>query len=303
MNIPFDYRKGKELETLVENQTTYSLNAAEMNIFETHTMASDVLLRFDQAVLASMIKGKKIMHLENSEAFPFLPGESLMLSANDLMRIDFPEASMRNPTKCLAMTVSQDLIDNVVEMLSSKYPKVDDGSWDLLGNGFQFLNDIAIYQIIQRLIFLIVEDHTSKDFFVDMMLRELLIRILQSESRSHLILYAEQEQANNRIAFAINYIRKNLREKLTIKELSQKVYMSESNFYKVFKNEMGSSPVDFINEERIRLATSLLQDPESKVQKVSMECGFNSLSYFNRVFKKKHQLSPRAYQEKIAQIE
>jgi AraC-like DNA-binding protein len=300
MKLPSNYRRGKSLQTLVENRTTYTLKVAEMNLFETHTQAKQVHLRFDQPVLATMLKGKKVMHLEDKEAFAFLPGESLLLPARDLMCIDFPEATRESPTKCLALAIDPDLMSRVANLMNEDAPKADNGQWFFSEEGFQFFNDLAIYQIIQRLIFLIVEDHASKDLFVDMMLKELLIRALRVESRNQLVQHARQEQDNNRIAHVIHHIRKNIREKLTIKELSSKAYMSESNFYKVFKNEMGCSPVDFINDERIRIASSLLQDPHSQVNQVSIECGFNSLSYFNRVFKKKHQLSPKAYQEQMA---
>ncbi len=77
--------------------------------------------------------------------------------------------------------------------------------------------------------------------------------------------------------------------------------MSESHFYRVFKNELGISPVDFINDERIRLAVSLQQDPERKIKEVYMECGFENLSYFNWVFKRKKNLSFSEYQATFTQ--
>lgn len=91
----------------------------------------------------------------------------------------------------------------------------------------------------------------------------------------------------------------NLDKELTIKELSKKSYMSESNFHWVFKNELNISPIDFINNERIKLATRLLKNPRKKIKDVYMECGFNSLSYFIRVFKRKERLSSKDYQSKM----
>lgn len=75
--------------------------------------------------------------------------------------------------------------------------------------------------------------------------------------------------------------------------------MSESHFYRVFKNELGISPVEFINNERIKLAVSLLQDPKRTIKEVFMECGFESRSYFNRVFKRKKNVSPGEYQANV----
>jgi AraC family transcriptional regulator len=302
MKLPLSYHRHKKLDTLVENKTTYTLQSAEMNIFETHQAAEQVLLGFQQPVLATMIKGKKIMHLEKETAFSFLPGESLLMPSDALMCIDFPEATHFNPTQCLAMTISEEIIANILELMNMQYPKTEGIAWQFSQQNFHFSNDAAIQQIIHRLIFLFAENHPTKDMFVDMMLKELLVRIMQTESRQQLLQNTPTQQTQNRIAFIVDYIRQNIREKLTIKQLSQKTYMSESHFYRFFKNELGISPVEFINNERIQLAAQLLQGGnQQKIQEISENCGFNSLSYFNRVFKHKYALSPSAYQHKFSE--
>ena len=287
------------MQSLVENQTSYTLRSAEMHVFETHQQAQRVLLEFNQPVLASMLEGKKVMHLQEMQSFDFLPGESLILPASEQMCIDFPEAEMDNPTRCLAMTISEDKIREIVLLLNEQMPRAEEEEWRFANYNFHFTNDLAIHQIIQRLLFLFAENHPSKDLFADYMLRELVIRILQAETRK---IYTEQAlslSSSNRLAFIIAYIRDNLDQSLSIAELSGKAYMSESNFHRVFKNELGVSPVDFINNERIKLATSLLHNPKRKIKDVYVACGFNSLSYFIRLFKRKYQLSPKEYQQQI----
>lgn len=290
--------KNRRLETLVENQTSYAVESAEMHIFETHQEAEQILLKFREPVLASMLEGKKVMHLNGMTSFNFLPGESLILPSDELMCIDFPEAQMDNPTRCLAMTISEDKIRETVTFLNESCSKIDD-EWKFADYNFHFTNDIAIQQIIHRLLFLFSEDHPSKDVFADFMLRELIIRILQTETRKIYTEKTMQLSATHRLAFIIQYIRENLDKSLTIKELSDKAYMSESNFHRVFKNELNISPIDFINNERIKLATSLLQNPKNKIKDIYMRCGFNSLSYFIRMFKRKEQLSPKEYQSQV----
>jgi AraC family transcriptional regulator len=301
MKLPLSYHRHKKLDTLIENKTTYTLQSAEMNIFETHQATEQVLLGFQQPVLATMIKGKKIMHLEGKSAFSFLPGESLLMPPNGMMCIDFPEATNGNPTQCLAMTISEGIISNILELMNMQYPKTEGVEWQFSQQNFHFSNDAAIQQIIHRLIFLFAENHPTKDMFVDMMLKELLVRIMQTESRQQLLQNIPAQQTQNRIAFIVDYIRENIHEKLTIKQLSQKTYMSESHFYRFFKNELGISPVEFINNERVQLAANLLQESRRKIQDISEACGFNSLSYFNRVFKHKYAISPSAYQHKFSE--
>lgn len=301
MELPKHFFEGRRLETLVENQTTYAVNNAEMHIFETHQQADKILLQFNEPVLASMIQGKKVMHLHGHQAFSFLPGESLILPADEIMCIDFPEAEMNNPTRCSAMSINEEKITEVVDIMNCSSPRIDNNEWKYADYNFHFTNDAAINQIIQRLFFLFSEDHPSKDVFVDFMLKELIIRIIRANYKEIYTEQALQLSGNNRIAFVINYIRKNLDKALSIRELSNKAYMSESHFHRVFKNELGISPVDFINNERIKLATRLLADPKITVKEVYMRCGFDSRSYFNRMFRKKQQLSPTQYQAKYAQ--
>ncbi len=299
MNLSKDFYKNRKLENLVENKTSYTLNNAALHIFETHEQAERILLQFDKPVLASMLKGKKIMHLRDQQSFNFLPGESLILPSDELMCIDFPEAQPNNPTQCLAMTIAEDKISKVLEHMNELMPKADAGEWSLMDYNFHFTNDAGIYQILQRLLFLFTENHPSKDLFVDNMLEELIIRILQTNSRK---IYSEQSfklSSTNRLAFIVEYIRSNLHNTLSVKSLSRKACMSESNFYRVFKNELGISPTDFINNERIKLAVSLLQNPDKSIKEIYQECGFESRSYFNRVFKRKKKVAPGDYQSSL----
>ena len=299
MKLPESFYSGRKLEKLVENQTSYTVNNAALHIFETHEQAERVLLQFDKPVLASMLKGKKIMHLRELQSFDFLPGESLILPSDEIMCIDFPEAQQNNPTRCLAMAIDDVKISRILDRMNESMPKADDQEWTFMDYNFHFTNDIGIYQILQRLIFLFTEDHPSKDIFVDNMLQELIMRILQTNTRK---IYSEkslQLSSENRLAYVVEHIRKNLHRTISIDELSEKACMSESNFYRVFKNELGLSPVDFINNERIKLAVSLLQDPKRSIKEIYHLCGFESRSYFNRVFKNRKKITPGEYKLRV----
>lgn len=298
---PLHYQN-RRLETLVENRTLHTLNNAELNIFETHQKAAQVMLQFREPVLASMIRGKKIMHLQNTPSFGFLPGESVILPSNELMCIDFPEASEQNPTQCLALAFNEAKLQQAVNLLNERGLKQNGKEWSMTDYNYHFTNDIAINQILQRLIFIFTENHPSKDIFADMLLQELIIRILQTESKSIYLKKSYTQPNNDRISFILNFIRENITEDLTIELLSEKAYMSESNFYRTFKHETGSTPIDFIIEERLKLAESLLRDPKMSVKEAFMASGFNSFSYFCRIFKKKKNLSPSEFKEKSNQL-
>ena len=298
LNLSSAHYENRKLENHVENRTVHTLKHAELNIFETHLQASQVYLRFPQPVLASMIKGKKVMHLDGSPAFGFLPGESVILPSNEKMVIDFPEASVSNPTQCLALALSEEKLQEAVDLLNNRGTKQNGLEWSVMDYNYHFTNDIAINQILQRLIFIFTENHPSKDIFSDLLIQELVIRILQTETKSMYLKKSLTDANNDRISYVIKFIRENLTEDLSIELLSEKAYMSESNFYRTFKHELGSSPNDFIIEERLKVAESLLRNPRMSVKEAYLASGFNSFSYFCRIFKKKKNLSPTEFKEK-----
>lgn len=290
--------KGRTLQTLVENQSTFAARNSELHVFETHRQAENVLLKFDQPVLASMLEGKKIMKLRDKSPFDFVPGESIMMPSGELMDIDFPEARLDRPTKCLALTISSAKIEQVLTLMNEQMSRSDELFWQFEDFNFHFSNDVAIYKIIQKLMFLFAEDHPSKEFFIELTLQELIVRIMQNKSKHAHESDVTEQRLTNRMAYVLDYIRKNLHRPLTIEELSEQACMSASGFHKCFKTEMGMSAVDYINQQRIRKAARLLADPNQRVKDVYDECGFSSPSYFNRVFKKWKSLTPKAYQKR-----
>lgn len=291
------YFKTRHLENMVENRTVFNLPNAELNVYETHRKEESVQLRFSDPVLASMVKGKKVMHLGTDQAFDFYPGESVLLPARELMKIDFPEASERQPTQCLALVLAPDKINGVVDFLNEQHPKSDPGSeWQFTDYNFHFMNDLAVNQIIDRLIFLFTENHPSKNLFADFMLRELIIRLMQTEARHLLFDKAVGENATeNRLAYIVRYIREHLQDNLNIATLSRQAYMSQSHFFRCFRSELGLSPVDFINTERIKYAKKMLEETRASVSEIATACGFNNVPYFLKQFKRHTHLTPSQY--------
>jgi AraC-like DNA-binding protein len=282
----------RKLETLVENKTSYAIQHAELHVFETHQQAQQVLLTFSDPILASMIMGKKVMHLKDKPAFDFFPGESVILPQDELMIIDFPEASQDNPTKCLALRFDKEKLQQTIYQLNDSTPKENGLLWQLTDYNFHFTNNIAINQILQRLIFLFAENHPSKDFFANNMIEELLVRILQLEQQENYIELSQKNANSTKFSFIIDFIRSNIHQNFNIQLLSKKAHMSEANFYKCFKQELGITPNEFIIEEKLRIAESLLKNPNVSIKEAYLNSGFSSFSYFCRVFKKKHRINP-----------
>lgn len=301
MNNPlYHHNKKRRLEQLVENRTIYSSAHAELNVYETHQAANGVELTFDNPIFASMITGKKVMHLSDCEAFDFLPGESVVLPSDEKMVIDFPEATIDAPTKCLALMLEPELIKQTIASFNEKTLQTSEQKdWELEDEHLYLINDYAIHLLTSRLVFLFLEDHSSKDVFVDMLLKELVIRLMQSKARKILIDDYKNYKSENRLAAIIDFIQKNLSKDLSVEQLSQQACMSKSHFFKCFKNTFGMSPVEYINKERIERSKQLLADRNKSLSEICYEIGFSDTSYFCRLFKRSEKKTPRQFRSAL----
>ncbi len=82
----------------------------------------------------------------------------------------------------------------------------------------------------------------------------------------------------------LSYIEAHYQEPLTLKEAADRIHFSESHFSKAFKSLMGMPYVSYVNLVRIENAIILLQKSQT-ITDAAMNCGFNNIRTFNRVFK------------------
>jgi len=101
--------------------------------------------------------------------------------------------------------------------------------------------------------------------------------------------------SNSSIISAIEFIDNNLDKRLTLDQVSGKVYLSDYYFSKLFKRETGLSFSVYLNARKIQKAMILLKESDKSVKVISDELGFTRLSYFSQTFKKYTGYAPTKY--------
>ena len=119
---------------------------------------------------------------------------------------------------------------------------------------------------------------------------EILNRLYKNE------LAAERDKNYNIIRPAVHFLENNFTDpSLSNKLLAEKAAVSEVYFRRVFKNQYGTSPKQYVQDLRIRNAENLLRNEYLSVTEIAEMCGFSSVYHFSRSFKKVTGYTPTEY--------
>lgn len=102
---------------------------------------------------------------------------------------------------------------------------------------------------------------------------------------------------SRRIERAFEYMRANYDKDISLADIAKIVNMAEVSFSRFIKKRTGKTFIDSLNDIRLGHASRFLIDTTYTIAEVSFKCGFNNLSYFNRIFKKKHSCTPKEFRE------
>lgn len=105
---------------------------------------------------------------------------------------------------------------------------------------------------------------------------------------------ATRIQINNQIRLQkmLTYIYENYAEPVTLEDIAKAADISRSEAGRCFHTYMGCSPIDALIQYRLQMAHQLLSERTQTLQQISFACGFNSVNYFSRRFKKRYGYTP-----------
>lgn len=296
LDIPTKNKEYK-ITTLVENETKFCLNNCEFSIYETFQNASNFKLHFTNLAFTAMLQGKKHMKIDNkTNYFDYQPGECVLVAPGETMVIDFPEA-YETPAKCISLNLNTDFVKNYLEQMNFQSPKTDElSSWNIQLDDYFLSNNKSLASATNNIMRIAMEDNTQKDILADFAIKELLIKLMQTQARN--IVERNVINHHSRLHFVVDYIKNNLHQKLSIESISKLAYVSKTGFFKMFKEEFGISPNDFIINERIKKAKQLL-GLKNSIKEVADLTGFSDTNYFTRVFKQLVGITPKLYQNNL----
>ena len=142
----------------------------------------------------------------------------------------------------------------------------------------------------------------TDDLTSQLYIKSSLLYILATLSDHRLFTPAERNQDKRvkSIKTVLTYIKENYQEKLYIADLAKQVNLNEQYFCRLFKKAVGHSPMEYLNEYRIKQTLRLLEETDLPVMEICLECGFNNMGNFLREFRRYTGTTPLQYRKSLS---
>jgi AraC-like DNA-binding protein len=263
--------------------------------------AVSVSLYAPHLVVCGVISGRTRFQVGRADAsVEVVAGESVVISPGQQVHIDVPKAQLAAPTTCGTLEIERATVQRIVDRLIETTPLASvPGRGETRDPPLYVAHSSALERVLRALVELCLENPPYRDALIDVNATELVLRMLQTEARA-LLLGRHPERASARgVAAAIQYVHDHLDRHLSVRELADAACMSRSTFYRKFRDEVGVTPLQYVYQQRMNRARTLLQDADQTVTDVSLALGFRSVSHFITRFKQSVGLTPKVYQERV----
>ena len=163
-------------------------------------------------------------------------------------------------------------------------------------SGIYKLKDIVkVEQYMEELLFINTGNSPMEMYDFSRVLYGILLEIAKSTTIQNERSFQNQ---NKKVYLVMDYINEHYKEPIVLSDLAEKVLLSKEYLCQLFKKINGFSIFDYITDVRLaRAKTLLIQDRNEKIKNISRLCGYEDVSYFGMVFKKKEGMTPAKFRE------
>ena len=153
---------------------------------------------------------------------------------------------------------------------------------------------------LRRIIYAMEEEQHSHldchDECMQSLLNLIMVQLLRMNQESTGIL------RETRVTKVIQYIHNHYAEDITLKDLSERFYVSEYYLCREFKKSTKRTIVEYIKQTRIMNTKRLFMETDRNVTEVARETGFSNLTHFNRVFREVADVTPSEYRKRCQEL-
>lgn len=176
--------------------------------------------------------------------------------------------------------------------------ELDAFSRELANQNYIFQNIITSDDEIKALMEHMCEEYENDEPGCRLTIKGMLLQLIGYLVRFYTVEQLSDKESSKRrrnlerLNTVLHYIEKNYSEHITNGQLAEKVHLSEDRFNHLFKESMGMSPINYINDIRLKKAYNLLKQNNNTISEVAVAVGFKDFNHFGRLFRRKYGMPP-----------
>jgi AraC-like DNA-binding protein len=249
----------------------------------------DTYKSYEYNRLCTIIEGEKKIQINDQKALTYNQNGYILLPPNSSVKMEID-----TPTKALVLELGQSLIDKIT-------PKVElqletNLSSTMNKSFFHNKSNICINKKLEEIITAALSTDRNKEFLIDLYAQELTYSLLQTKGAYDML----QVDSKKPMQLAVEIMKNNLLEGITITEIAYALNMSLTNFSAKFKKATGVSPNEYLINLKLVEAKERLKF--KSVTEVSFDLGYENISHFIHLFKQKFGITPKQYMLKQCNV-
>jgi transcriptional regulator GlxA family with amidase domain len=126
----------------------------------------------------------------------------------------------------------------------------------------------------------------------------LMINTHELAQHTFSVFQLQRDHPDERVREAQLFIEKNYQQTISIEKLAGNHHMSTRNFIRRFEGATGNTPLEYLQRVRIEAAKKLLENSNDSMEQIAVQCGYDDIGFFRKVFKRHVAINPKEYQKK-----
>jgi AraC-like DNA-binding protein len=237
---------------------------------------------------------------EYSRLCTIIQGEEFITNNKHMIKYDTnqylllpPESSIHmeinQPTKALVFELNSRLIKQANEKLKKEY-SID---YKTLSQNNYYIGEKnkELIEILNRINDKLLKKSENFEYIIDLYAQELVYSLISNTGARQVL----NLEVNNPVNIAIRYMNDNCMQRIRINQLSHDLNMSEANFCQYFKRITNMTPNEYLTNVKLEKAKCMLM--RASVTEVAYGLGYENISYFISLFKKRYGITPKQYQK------
>ena len=227
--------------------------------------------------------------------FPIKLNENLIIAKeNDILFISPEMLHGGTPKNCIyeCIVCDTNMLFKNNNICNSFFKKVLDNkisiNFDIFKN-----KDINFY--LNKIFQCIKEKNLGYEFLIQGYLYIIFGIVIEKKLYSENKDISKNQSKLNKLKSVLEYIEKEYQNTITLEDLANKMNLTPKYFTKIFREMTGKTPIQYINKYRIKRACDMLLLTNLSITEICLQCGFNDISYFIKIFKKEKNISPKKF--------